>query len=308
VVARTPATTIPKREWFVSPPLVLATSPGRQLMPIAEGAALGYSIRRLILEQSNRAHVGHIGSCLSVADIIAALYGGILEIPQPDDPDRDRFILSKGHAALALYAALHVRGWVSAAELDTFCGDASRFGVHPEHVVAGVDFSTGSLGHGLSLGAGAALGARLLGSRRRVFVLISDAECNEGATWEAIMFAAHHRLANLVAIVDLNGQQALGYTKDVLDLTPMGARWQAFGWDVHPVDGHDENRLGAVVSGLDTVGGRPHVLIARTEFGHGVSFMEGRIAWHYLPMSAEQYRQALREVDAAACAASLSAP
>lgn len=274
----------------------------------ADNSPLGCAIRRLILEQSYRAHVGHIGSCLSVADIISALYSGILDVAAPDDEDRDRFILSKGHAALALYAALHVRGWLSAAELNTFCGDASRLGVHPEHVVPGVDFSTGSLGQGLSVGAGAALGARLLGSRRRVFVLLSDAECNEGATWEAIMFASHHKLANLVAIVDLNGQQALGYTKDVLDLSPLAERWQAFGWDVHSVDGHDESGLRTVVSELDTMSGRPHVLVAHTVFGRGVSFMEGQIAWHYLPMSDEQYGQAIREVDDAACAAALSAP
>ncbi len=277
-------------------------------MSAGDAVPLGYAIRRLILEQSKRAHVGHIGSCLSVADIIATLYGGTLDIGAPDDPDRDRFILSKGHAALALYAALHVRGWLSAAELDTFCGDASRLGVHPEHVVPGVDFSTGSLGQGLSVAAGAALAARLLGSRRRVFVLLSDAECDEGSTWEAIMFAAHHRLANLVAIVDLNGQQALGYTKDVLDLSPMAERWQAFGWDVQVVDGHDEKQLGAAISALDTVSGRPHVLVAQTVFGRGVSFMEGQIRWHYLPMSDEQYVQALREVDDASCAAALSAP
>jgi transketolase len=274
-------------------------------MPAADDVPLGYAIRRLILQQSKRAHVGHIGSCLSVADIIAALYGGVLDIPAPDSADRDRFVLSKGHAALALYAALHLRGWLSAAELDTFCGDGSRLGVHPEHVVPGVDFSTGSLGQGLSFAAGAALGARMLGSSRRVFVLVSDAECNEGATWEAIMFAAHHQLANLVAIVDLNGQQALGHTKDVLDLSPMAPRWRAFGWDVVEVDGHDEQMLGKVVAELDTASGPPHVLVARTTFGRGVSFMEGQIRWHYLPMSDDEYRQALQEVDDASCAAAL---
>lgn len=265
----------------------------------------GHAIRRLILEQSKRAHVGHIGSCLSIADIVAALYGGVLDVADPDDPDRDRFILSKGHAALALYAALHLRGWLSAAELNTFCGDASRLGVHPEHMVSGIDFSTGSLGHGLSVGAGAALGARLLDARRRVFVLLSDAECNEGATWEAVMFAAHHRLSNLIAIVDLNGQQALGYTKDVLNLSPLTRRWEAFGWDVHDVDGHDSRQLADVIADLDLIGGPPHVLVARTVFGRGVSFMEGQIAWHYLPMSDDQYALAIKEVDDAACAAAL---
>lgn len=269
---------------------------------------LGYAIRGLILEHSKRANVGHIGSCLSVADIVGALYGGVLDISEPDNPDRDRFVLSKGHAALALYAALYLRKWVSAAELDSFCADGGRLGVHPEHGVPGVDFSTGSLGQGLSFGAGAALGAQLLGSRRRVFVLVSDAECNEGSTWEAIMFAAHHRLANLVAIVDLNGQQALGYTKDVLNLSPMSERWRAFGWDVHEVDGHDEELLGGIMTDLDAGFGPPHVLIASTVFGRGVSFMERQVRWHYLPMSDDQYRQALQEIYDASCAAALSTP
>ena len=202
-------------------------------------------VRRIILEQSKRSNVGHIGSALSIADIIAALYGGILHIDHPDDPDRDRFILSKGHAALALYAALFLRGWISDTQLNSYCGDASLLGVHPEHALRGVDFCTGSLGHGLPIGAGAALSARLQGSSRRVFVLLSDAECNEGAMWEAVMFAAHHRLANLVAIIDLNGQQALGYTDQVLSLSPMAERWRAFGWDVHEVDGHSVPDLDA---------------------------------------------------------------
>ena len=253
-------------------------------------------IRRIILDQSKRANVGHIGSALSVADIVAALYGGVLRIADPDDPDRDRFVLSKGHAALAVYAALHLRGWLSAADLDTYCGDASLLGVHPERSLRGVDFSTGSLGQGLSLGAGAALAARLQGSDRHVFVLLSDAECNEGSTWEAIMFAAHHRLANLVAILDLNGQQALGYTRDVLDLAPMAERWAAFGWDVHRVDGHDVAGLTETVAALDTRVGPPHVLVARTTFGKGVSYMEGQIKWHYLPMSDGEYQQALAEI------------
>lgn len=253
-------------------------------------------IRRIILEQAGRAGVGHIGSALSVADIIAALYGGVLDIPAPGDPQRDRFILSKGHAALTLYAALFLRGWLGQEQLDTYCGDDSRLGVHPEHQLTGVDFSTGSLGMGLSLGAGAALAARLSGSKRRVFVLVSDAECNEGALWEAVMFAAHHGLANLVAIVDLNGQQALGYTKDVLDLGSMADKWRAFGWDTHEVDGHDVAGMQDTLAGLDARQGPPHVLVANTVFGKGVSFMESLIKWHYLPMSDEQYQKALSEV------------
>lgn len=255
-------------------------------------------IRRIILEQSRRAHVGHIGSALSVADILAALYGTVLDASHPQDPERDRFILSKGHAALALYAALHLRGWIPAEALDTFCEDASLLGVHPERGLPGVDFSTGSLGLGLPIGAGAALAGRLEGASRRVFVLVSDAECNEGALWEAVMFAAHHRLANLVAIVDLNGQQALGRTEQVLNLSPLADRWRAFAWDVHEVDGHDVEAIVATLKGLDTTAGPPHVLVARTVFGRGVTFMQGQIQWHYLPMSESQYQQALAEVDA----------
>ena len=256
-------------------------------------------IRRVILDESYRARVGHIGSALSIADIVAALYGNILTIVHPDDPDRDRFILSKGHAALAVYAALYQRDWLSQTDLATYCGNGSMLGVHPDHALVGIDFSTGSLGHGVSLGAGAALAARLKGSPRRAFVLVSDAECNEGSLWEAAMFAAHHELSNLVVMIDLNGQQALGYTDDVLSMSNMAERWQAFKWEVHEVDGHDIPAIIKTVSRLDTRSGPPHVLITRTVFGKGVSFMERQIKWHYLPMSDEEYRQAVAEISAA---------
>jgi transketolase len=256
-------------------------------------------IRRIVLDQSKRANVGHIGSALSIADIIACLFGGALRIPNPEDPERDRFVLSKGHAALAVYAALALRGWIPPGDLETYCGDASRLGVHPENSLRGIDFSTGSLGQGLPLATGAALAARLQGSPRRSFALVSDAECNEGSTWEAIMFAAHRRLSQLVAIVDFNGQQALGFTEQVLSLSPMADRWRAFGWDVHEVDGHDVRALAETIGALDTAAGAPHVLIARTTFGKGVSFMEGQVKWHYWPMSDAEYRQATAEIEGA---------
>ena len=274
------------------------------------GAISGHAIRRIVLEQSKRANVGHIGSALSVADIVAALYGGVLRLEHPADPERDRFVMSKGHAVLAVYAALALRGWLDRAQLDTYCGDGSLLGVHPEHALAGIDFASGSLGHGLSYAAGAALAARMQGAARRAFALLSDAECNEGSVWEAAMFAAHHRLSNLVGVVDLNGQQALGYTDDVLSLSPLAARWEAFGWDVHEVDGHDVARLADVIGGLDTATGSPHMLIARTVFGKGVSYMERQIKWHYSPMSDDEYRQALAEIgeaEARACGAPSSA-
>lgn len=261
---------------------------------------LAHSIRRTVLDASMRAHVGHIGSSLSIADLMAVLFGGTLE---GTGEQRDRFVLSKGHAALALYAALAGSGRLDPAALETYCGDGSLLGAHPEHALEGVDFSTGSLGQGLSIAVGAALAARRQQARRRVYALLSDAECNEGSVWEAAMFAAHHRLSNLVAIVDDNGQQALGYTRDVLWPGPPAARWEAFGWHVTIVDGHDREQVRAVLAGLEeTAPDQPHVLLAQTVFGKGVSFMEGRIEWHYLPLDDERYAQACAEVDSRAFA------
>lgn len=248
-------------------------------------------LRRTILEQAHRAGVGHIGSALSVVEILVAVFGVVRG--EPGDPDRDRFVMSKGHAALALYAALHAAGRLSRERLESYCGDGTLVGTHPEHELDGVDFSSGSLGHGLSIGAGAALAARMQGSDRRAFVLVSDAELDEGSLWEAVMFAAHHRLGNLVAVVDANGQQALGHTKDVLDLEPIPERFSAFGWDAVEVDGHD---IEALVAALEAGGDRPRAVIARTTFGKGVSYMEGLVKWHYWPMSDADYEQALAEV------------
>jgi transketolase len=252
-------------------------------------------MRRLILEGAPRAHVGHIGSALSVADLLAVLYGDALRIAAPDDPARDRFILSKGHAALALYAALHLRGWLSADEMAGYCGASSLLAVHTSHEVCGIEMSTGSLGHGLSWGAGMALAARLSAQPWRVAVLMSDAECNEGSVWEAVMFAAHRRLANLTALVDLNGQQALGYTKDILDLSPMSKRWEAFGWIAHDVDGHDHAALSRAYAACAAATEAPQVIVAHTVFGKGVSFMERKIKWHYAPMSDAEFEAAMRE-------------
>ena len=257
------------------------------------------NLRRVILEESRRANVGHIGSALSIVDILVALYGGVLRgfgAPASRMSGRDRVVLAKGHAALALYGVLHLTGWLTRAELATYCGDGSALGVHPSHTLPGVDVSTGSLGQGLCVGAGAALAARLQGDDRRVFVLLSDAECNEGSTWEATMFAGHHRLGGLAAIVDLNGQQALGRTADVLDQSRLAERWRAFGWQVREVDGHDPDAIGAALA--PCAEGSPLVVLARTVAGRGVSYMEGEVRWHYLPMSEAQYRQALAESEA----------
>jgi transketolase len=265
-------------------------------------------MRRIVLSQSRRANVGHIGSCLSVVEILSALYSSVLRAASPGDPDRDRFILSKGHAGLALYAALVLRGWLAEAALETFCQDNTLLAVHPEVGVPGVDFSTGSLGHGLSFACGAALAARLQASRRRVFCLISDGELDEGSVWEAAMFAAHHRLSNLHVIVDSNGQQALGRTCDVMDTSNLAPRWQAFGWRTAEVDGHSVPQLAEALA-APSLDQRPHIVVAKTVFGKGVSYMERGIPvtqthlpvqpvnWHYLPMSEHEYRLAMEELE-----------
>jgi transketolase len=259
-------------------------------------ATTAQQIRRAVLEQSKRAHIGHIGSSLSVVELLAALVDGALDLDRGTGrADRDRFILSKGHAALAWYCALHVAGRLTHEQLETFAGDGTLLAGHPEHVLDDVDFCTGSLGQGLSVGTGAALAGKVQGSERRIVVLISDAECNEGSVWEAAMFAAQHGLANLTAIIDLNGQQALGYTKDVLDLGPtMAERWRAFGWDVVDVDGHDTSAIRAALDAPRD--GRPRVLVAHTTFGKGVDYMESQIRWHYMPMDEDEYASAMAQV------------
>jgi transketolase len=253
-------------------------------------------IRRAVLEQSRRAHIGHIGSSLSIVEILAVLVDGALDFDRGEDcADRDRFVLAKGHAALAWYCALHVAGRVTGEQLETFACDGTLLAGHPEHALADVDFSTGSLGQGLSMGTGAALAGRLQRSARRIVVLLSDAECNEGSVWEAAMFAAQHGLDNLTAIIDLNGQQALGYTKDVLDLGPgMAERWRAFGWDAVDVDGHDPTAIRAALDAQRD--GRPRLLIAHTTFGKGVDYMESQIRWHYMPMDDDEYTSAVAQV------------
>jgi len=256
------------------------------------------TLRRWILEQSFAAGVGHIGSALSIVEMIAALWGRVLRRPASSDPDRDRFVLAKGHAALALYAALRYRGLIDAAAFATYCQDDSLFGVHPEAGVPGVEVGTGSLGQGLSVACGLALALRRRGSPARVYALLSDAECNEGQVWEAAMLAAHQQLANLVALIDCNGMQALGRTEEVLDLSPLARRWEAFGWQTVEVDGHDAETLAEVLAAVD--GQRPTVLVARTVLGKGVSFMEDRLEWHYRNLSAELAERALREVESGA--------
>jgi transketolase len=261
-----------------------------------ETAEVARRARQAILRQAKRANVGHIGSALSVVDIVASIFAVLRDLPV-DDPDRDRVVLSKGHAALALFALLHERGVIDSAELDSYCADGGLLQVHPEHHVPGIDFATGSLGQGLPMAVGSALAGRMQSSERRVYAIVSDAECNEGSIWEAAMCAGHHRLDNLAVIIDLNGQQALGYLDEVSRVDDMARRWAAFGWDAHDVPGHDIPAL------LDVLGrrrDRPLAIVAHTTFGYGVDFMQNKIEWHYLPMDDAQYASAMRQVGAPA--------
>ena len=258
-----------------------------------KSAHLASTVRKDILDISYKAHVGHIGPALSIVDILAVLYEGIVRVnPQkPLDPSRDRFILSKGHAAAALFATLCRRGFFPRKKLFTFCRHGGAFGDHPDYNPRlGIELTTGSLGHGLSVGAGLAIGL----PKSRIFVLISDAEINEGSVWEAALFASHHKLNNLTVIVDNNGQQAFGKTKDVLDTRPLDQKWKTFGWDTNVVGGHNHNQL---YKALVKPSKKPTVVIANTTAGYGVRFMEKKVDWHYWPMSDDQYRQAIKDIE-----------
>jgi transketolase len=269
-------------------------------VPAAERLrAMAVTMRRWIIERSFESRVGHIGSALSIADLVAVLWGAILREPGSAAPDRDRFILSKGHACLALYAAMRFGGQLSEDLFTTYCGDGTPVGAHPEHSLPGIDLSTGSLGQGLSVGCGLAYGLRQRGSPAHVYVLLSDAECNEGQVWEAAQFAGHHRLTNLTGIVDCNGTQALGHTRDILDLEPFADKWAVFGWEAVEADGHDPAALLTALAPDCSGSGRPRMVVARTVMGKGVSFMEGQVPWHYLNLTAETRDRALAELEAA---------
>jgi transketolase len=249
-------------------------------------------VRQCILEMACRAGCGHIASSFSCVEILVSLYfGGSFRLDPltPEAPNRDRFILSKAQAALALYPVLADLGFFSAHELDTFCLNGSRLGGHAENSTPGVDAFSGSLGHGLSLGCGIALGGKLDGAPYRVFVLLGDGECHEGSVWESAMFAGHHGLSGLTAIIDSNKLSASDRLQDFLAVEPLRQKWQAFGWDVLDVDGHSiPDLLAAFRHAREGTRGRPLLIVARTVKGKGVRFMEDRPEWHYrIPLGDE---------------------
>jgi len=233
-----------------------------------------------------------------MADLLAVLYTCILRVDpsQPQWPDRDRLIVSKGHAAAAVWAVLAERGFFPMGWLDSFYQDGSHLAGHVTSGVPGIEVSAGSLGHGLSVGCGMALAGRRSHTRYRVFVLLGDGECDEGSVWEAAMFAPHHKLDNLVAIVDYNKIQSFGTVEEVLNLEPLAGKWESFGWAVREIDGHDVNQIESVLASVPFEEGRPSCIIADTIKGKGVSFMENLLAYHYKPPDDRQLRQALSEL------------
>ena len=259
---------------------------------------LASSLRANALQMVHRAGASHIGSALSICDIVAVLYGQILNIDSkhPDWNDRDRFILSKGHACVAIYAALAELGFISNEDLLTYGQDHSVLMNHISHKVPGVEFSTGALGHGLPVAVGKALSAKRRNAKWKTFALLSDGELDEGSNWEAMMFAAHHHLDNLVAIVDYNKLQSLTTVDMTMGLEPLAEKFRAFGWAVHESDGHDHNVLSESLGSTPWVPGKPSILIAHTVKGKGVSFMENQVDWHYKSPTEEQLEQALGEV------------
>lgn len=261
--------------------------------------------RRIRLHAVNMTSQGgssHVGAILSMADIVAVLYGDVLNVDPaaPDKPDRDRFILSKGHAGAGVYAALAERGFFPIEKLKSHYQDGSDLSGHVSHKgIPGVELSTGSLGHGLPVGTGMAYAAKLKDASHRVFVLLSDGECDEGSNWEAILFAAHHKLDNLVAVVDYNKIQSLAPVSETLALEPFADKWRSFGWEVREADGHDHDQLRQAFAQTRGSSGKPTCVLAHTTKGKGVSFMENSVLWHYRTARGEELAAALTELEKA---------
>lgn len=256
-------------------------------------------LRKKVLIMCYHAGGGHVAPSFSCIEILVALYFKILKIDANNyNDDRDRFILSKGHASALLYAILAEKGFIDKNILNTFCQKDSILGGHPEkHLVHGVEMSTGSLGHGLSYGAGIALAGKINKKSYRVFALLSDGECQEGSVWEAALFASHHKLDHLIAIVDHNKLQSLDKVDNILTLNPFVEKWQSFGWEVREINGHNMKEIIDVLEKIPFSKNKPSVVIAHTIKGKGVSFMENNPIWHYrIPHTKEEWEIACKEL------------
>ena len=276
---------------------------GKDGPDVRDPRTLAWLIRRNALEMTHLSRGSHIGSVLSVAEIIAVLYARVLNVDpkEPKKPDRDRLILSKGHAGSAVYAALAETGFFPVEQLKTHYANGSILSGHVSHKgVPGVEVSTGSLGHGLGVGTGMALGAKMDGAQWRTYVVLGDGECDEGSVWEAALQAAQYKLDRLIAVVDYNHMQSLATVDETLRLEPFEQKWKDFGWNAISVDGHDtEALLKAFEWAKENAGSRkPSVILAHTVKGKGISFMENNILWHYRTPQGEEYDAALKELEA----------
>lgn len=257
-------------------------------------------LRRVVFRSICKGEGGHIPASLSVIEILIVLYHNILNVNSKEakNPERDRFILSKGHAGVALYAVLADKGFFPKNYLNRFGKKGSTLGGHPDmHKVPGVEASTGALGHGFPFGVGMALAAKIDKRPYRVFVLVGDGECQEGSIWEAAMFAAHHRLDNLIVIIDYNKIQAMDRLDAIVSLEPLVDKWRAFGWQVREVDGHNMQSLQEVFKSIPFVKDKPSLIVAHTVKGKGVSFMENTPIWHYRLPNPEELKVACKELD-----------
>lgn len=262
---------------------------------------LALRIRRHSLKMIHQAKSSHVGTSLSAADALAVLYGSVLRVDpsRPDWPERDRFILSKGHGCAALYAILAEKGFFPMQWLETFYQNGSRLAGHVTHSgVPGVEVSTGALGHGLSIACGMALAAKRDMKNYRIYTMLSDGECDEGSTWEAVLFAPHHSLDNLIALIDYNKIQSLGSVKDILGLDPLATKWEAFGWICREINGHDIGEIEHALKCIPIEPGKPNCIILHTVKGKGVSFMENKILWHYRSPDETELQKALMELEA----------
>lgn len=264
---------------------------------------LAWLIRRHGLEMTHLSRGSHIGSVFSLAEIMATLYARVLNVrpEEPNWPERDRLILSKGHAGAAVYAALAERGFFDVEELKTHYANGSRLSGHVSHKgIPGVEFSTGSLGHGLAVASGMALAAKLDGKQHRVYCILGDGECDEGEVWEAALIAHQFKLDHLIAVIDHNKMQSLDFCENTLALAPFAEKWRSFGWNVLDVEGNDTDVLEAAFAQAkaNAGSGKPTVVIANTIKGKGVSFMENNILWHYRTPQGEEYEAALKELEA----------
>ncbi len=272
---------------------------GETPLSIADLQQLSLTIRRRTFEMAHHAKSGHLGSAFSIVDLLTVLYFDYLTIDPraPKDPTRDRFILSKGHGCSSLYVTLSKRGFFPEIELETFTKNESRLPGHPSAaLLPGIEASTGSLGHGLPIGLGLALAAKRDGKDYRTVVIVSDGECDEGSTWEAILAAGNWQTDQLTCIVDYNKIQSFGRTKDIMDLEPFVDKWRAFRWHVQEVNGHDHTEIRAALANADHEKERPSVIIAHTVKGKGVSFMEDTVDWHYWSPTDDHLKQALTEL------------